>query len=314
MSFAAILTGPVAAGALATAGGIRAARWRRTRSASGASTTVVLFALAAAASINVEEWSAAVDSFFGGGLIWSFLVSRCALIVAIGGALALVRTTNGGTAGNAVQLTIGAVAAEAACFFAAGRDAGSGRELLTETHNPWIVGAEVIVDVFAVFVGVALVRMTSRSAGRSDLHGQGMAVMCAGAALCLAYVSVRLVALVCVWAGSLDLAATMFGVIVPLAAVGLFLVAVGCVYAPVVRAVVALRQYEAVRRLYRDEVGAAPPRRTLHAAQDVDAMVTEIGDAAGVTDELLHDDGEELGQWVMRRARSATGRLRSGRG
>ncbi len=263
----------------------------------------MLFALAVAAAINVGSWAQAIDSFLGGGLIWSFLVSRSALIVAIGGALALVRTTNGVPAGNAVHLTFAAVATEAAFFFIAGRESGSGRELLTETHNPWIVAGEAVVDVFAVFVGVAMVRMTARSAGRSDLHGQGMAVMCAGVALCLAYVSVRLVALVCVWAGALDIAATIFDAIVPVAALGLFLVAIGCAYAPVVRAVVALRQYEVIRRLYRDEVGTPPPR-TLHASDDVDAMVTEIGDAAGVTDQLLHDQGEDLRQWAMRRARS----------
>ncbi|QDQ99536.1 hypothetical protein FO059_18245 (plasmid) [Tomitella fengzijianii] len=313
MPLAAILAGPAAAGVLTLAGIIRAVRWRRTRSASAAATTVVLFALAVAAAINVERWSTWIDSFFGAGLVWSFLVSRSALIVAIGAALALVRTTHGRPAGTAVHLTVLAVATEATFFFIAGRDAGSGRELLTEAHNPWIVAAEVVVDVFAVFVGVAMVRLTARSAGLSDPHRQGMAVMCAGAALCLAYVSVRLVALFCVWAGALGIAATVLDAIVPIAALGLFLVAVGCVYAPVARTAVALHQYQAVRRLYRDEVGTPPPR-TLHTAHDVDAMVTELADAAGVTEQLLHDDGEDLRQWAMRRAQSRPQKLPGGRG
>ncbi|WP_345603270.1 hypothetical protein, partial [Tomitella cavernea] len=124
--------------------------------------------------------------------------------------------------------------------------------------------------------------------------------------LCLAYVSVRLVALFCVWAGALGIAATVLDAIVPIAALGLFLVAVGCVYAPVARTVVALRQYQAVRRLYRDEVGTPPPR-TLHTAHDVDAMVTELADAAASRNSFytmtgrIFDNGRCAGHGLDRR-------------
>lgn len=308
MSSVSVLTGPVAASILAAATVVRAYRWRQTRSASGASTTVMLAALAVAAAMNVPDWSAAVD---GGGWTWSFLLSRSALIVVAGAALALVRVTNGAPAGSAVPITLIAMVAQAVCFFMAGSDAGSGRELLTETHDPWLVGSEVVVNTAAVIVGVLMLRMTASTASRSDPHGQGMGVMCAGVAVALVYVVVRLVALILIWADVLDLAETMLDAIVPVAALGLVLIAVACVYAPAARAVIALGQYRTIRHLHAELVGGPPPR-TLRPIADVDTMVTEIGDAIGASDQLDDHDGD-LREWAICKARSLRRPSRAGR-
>lgn len=233
-------------------------------------------------------------------MLWpnlAHLLSQTAIIVCAGAALVLASSARARSMKPVVWGTVGALLLHTGLFFAAGKLPHLSWPVVTnDAAGAWLPLCGLVVTTFASAVALLTMVMVAPDSGWDSPEGRGMAILTLGLALMLSYTLVRGGALVVALTGREDAAIDLLETIRGIAAVGLPIVAVGTIFAPVNRAVTAIRDLPRVRRLYARLVGPTPSP-TMTPVRELDELLTELGDVLG--QESARPPDASLRAWVL---------------